>query len=206
MENSQPQSRIIQSNDRVFVCGKTGSGKTVLAKYLTAKLSRLIVLDPKGSLDNWDCLEPNERNIKKFLNGEPLRLRFVPPLTDAADYWQLPVELAFNAGDCVIYVDELYGVVPPGQRAGEMFSALWTRGREFGIGAWGASQRPSWVPLVCISEADHHFVFRLTLDEDRARMAAFMGDAVMQPITDRHGFWQMSQVDDVPVYNPGLKI
>jgi len=41
----------IESDQRLISVGKTGSGKTFLMKYLTRKLNRLMVLDPKAMID-----------------------------------------------------------------------------------------------------------------------------------------------------------
>jgi hypothetical protein len=123
------------------------------------------------------------------------------PLTDDyVTFWEDVFGLCFAAGNLTIYVDEAYTLSEPGARPGAMLRAIWTRGREFNIGAWAATQRPTWLPLFILSEADYYFVFRLTLSDDRRRMAEFMGEEVMRPIKDRHGFYYMGAVDDEPQY------
>lgn len=196
----------IQPNQRVFTAGRTGSGKTFLERYLLASSKRLVVCDPKGTLStaiapDWRLTDWSEKGRKRLLAGDPVRLRIPAPLDgDWSSYlWDV-----YRAGNVLLYVDETYGVVPPGRAAPEPLLACYTRGRELGIGVHAATQRPSWIPLVCMSEADWFFVFRLTLDEDRKRLASFMGASVMQPIQDRYGFFSYSPEWDSPIYTPQL--
>jgi hypothetical protein len=56
-----------------------------------------------------------------------------------------------------------------------------------------------------MSEAEHYFCFRLTLEEDRKRLAAFIGPEVLNTIRDKHGFYYMSAEGDSPLYVRALK-
>lgn len=192
----------LSTNERVFITGKTGSGKTFLARYLTRKIKRLVVLDGKGTLGTPDwALEPFEQNIEKLNSKEPFRLRAVPGLkTDLTAYWDDVLETTLRAGNVTIYIDELYAVVPPNKTASPTLFGCYTRGREFGVGVWASTQRPVWIPLVAMSEAEHFFMFRLQLMEDKQRLAAFMGADVLQPIYDEHGFYYAKAADDYVRY------
>ena len=76
-----------------------------------------------------------------------------------------------------------------------------------GIGTSASSQRPMWVPLFVLSESEHFFVFRLSLQEDKNRMAAFMGPAVRDVIIkDRHGVFYSYVVWDDPIYMSRLPV
>lgn len=184
-----------------MIAGKTGSGKTYLARRLLAHAPRLVVLDPKGRLDDWQCEDASRDTSRRLAAGDPVRVRYrVTGPDDDDDLWTRALTDAYEAGDVVVYIDELYGVVEPGQRAPGILSAAYTRGREYGVGVWAATQRPTWIPLFALSESDHYFVFRLTLAEDRKRLAAFMGTDVETPITDPHGFFYARAVDDAPAY------
>jgi hypothetical protein len=191
----------ILSNDRVFITGRTGSGKTVLAKYLLSNVSRLVVLDGKGTLGNWGLSEWDKNSIKKLRTGLEVRTRVtIEPSRDKSEIWEEVLREVWEAQNCTVYIDEVYLVVDPGKRPSNYLVAIWTAGRELGIGGFAASQRPSLIPMFIISEADHYFNFRLSLENDRKRMAEFMTDTVLQPIVDKYGFYYMAATDDYPMY------
>ncbi len=192
---------IIRQNDRVLVAGKTGSGKTWLVQRLLAPVNRLIVIDPKATLRSWGLKEPRVYDWFKFGRGYPGRFRILPPVVDKPELWYEDLfERLYAYGDLTIYIDEAYAVVPQGARAGKWLSALYTRGRELGIGVWAATQRPTWIPLFLMSEADWLIVFRLNLEEDRRRIASIAGEAVMDRIPHEHGFWLYDVDQESPRY------
>jgi hypothetical protein len=136
-----------------------------------------------------------------LLSGEPIRTRVLPPFNgDITEYWEAVLADCYKAGNMVLYVDELYSICPPNQKPLNVLWSMYTRGRELGIGVWSSSQRPAWIPLFALSEAEHFFNFRLQIDEDRKRMAAFMGMEVLKVITDEHGFYYSKAVWDSPQY------
>jgi hypothetical protein len=165
------------------------------------------VLDPKARInaDEWR-LRPWDREARMLLqNGEPIRTLIRAPIGPGAEEeWERAYMAVLNAGNCTMYVDEVYGVVETGKPS-PYLTAIWTRGRELGIGAYAASQRPVWVPIVMLSEAEHFFMFRLTVGDDRRRMAEFMGPTVMEVIkTDIHGLFYMKADWDTPTYFKSL--
>lgn len=190
----------IKSDEHVFIAGRTGSGKTTVAKYLLRNVKRLLICDSKGTLTGWNADEWTKDNRRKFERGDAMRMRIVPPLYDESEFWNEIFEYAYWAGNCRIYIDELYAVVPNSVRPQEFLKAIYTRGREFNVSMCAVTQRPSWVPLFCLSESSHYFCFRLNLKEDRARMAAFMGEEVLEAIKDKHGFWYFGGDADTPGY------
>lgn len=202
-----PTLATLNSSDRVFICGKTGSGKTYLSKHLTGSLKRLVVLDGKGTLDDWR-LEPWGRQAERdLLNGKPVRIRALPGIDDDyLEYWDKVLGACYMAGDVTVYIDELYSVVPPNQNASNTLWACYTRGREFGLGIWAATQRPVWVPIIALSEAEHYFMFRLNMQVDRHRMAEFMTEEVESIIRDKHGFFYMQAEEDRPKYVRQLEV
>lgn len=191
----------IKPNERVLIAGKTGSGKTWFAGKLLSSIPRLIVVDPKGTLNDWGLNDPTVRQWRKLEKGEYNRIRIRPPLTDDIEAWYEDLfERIYDLGNVTLYIDEAYAVASPGSRPGRWLSALYTRGRERGIGVWAATQRPMWIPLFLISEADWLVVFRLNLAADRSRIASVAGDSVLDRVPDPHGFWLYHVEDDDPHY------
>lgn len=169
----------IAPNERVLFVGKTGSGKSYAAKLLASRLARLVVVDTKGGVEqsdpaNWPGMLPWDREGRRRLNeGYAARLLVRPAIGEDLE----PIFRAvYEAGNAVIYLDEMYGVLPPGSRPGPWLSALYTRGRGRGIGVWAASQRPIWIPVFAKSEADWFLLFRLQDADDRRHMVGYMGE------------------------------
>jgi hypothetical protein len=173
---------------------------------LTRSLKRLVVLDGKGTLAPWGLLEWTRESRSMLKNGEEVRVRVAWDIgQDVFDFWEGVLEEVYNAGNCTVYCDELYALTEKPGMVQPALRAIYTRGRELNIGAWAATQRPVSVPLVTLSESEHFFMFRLTMDDDRARMAEFMTQVVREPIQDRHGFYYMFAEEDQPIYIPQLQ-
>lgn len=197
----------IRSNERIDLCGKTGSGKTYAAKYLLSRFDRLVILDVKGELDGWNTV-PWDREAKRLLrNGEPVRARVLVPVgRSPEETWEDVFATILESGNCHLYIDEMYGVTPPGKSPSDLLWAIFTRGRSMGIGTTTATQRPTWVPLISISEAEHFFCFRLTMSEDRKRMASFMGPEVVNVIRAEHGVYYTHVTWSNPIYRNRLPL
>lgn len=189
----------IAGNDRAFFCGQTGSGKTYLAMHLLAPLPRVVCVDLKGSETiaafPWDDPADSKASLRALANGREARVR-VRTAEDAMIFMQA----AYESGGCIVYIDEVYALIPQGAKTPDVITAIWTRGRELGVGGWAATQRPTWLPLWLVSEATWTFAFRLRMAEDRARMAAYMGEEVTEPIYDAHGFYVSREDWRTPQY------
>jgi len=73
----------------------------------------------------------------------------------------------YGKGNGIVFGDELYGLVQELELDDELI-ALWSRGAGMGAGLWGASQKPSHIPLWAYSQVEHLF---LSHDPDkRARL------------------------------------
>ena len=157
----------IRGDERVVALGKTGSGKTYAMGLFVSTLPRLLVIDPKGTLrGKWGLKEESGSLWRKLRGDDPVRMRLPEP--DDGDYDRIFYR-ALDCGPLTVYVDEVYGVMDQaGQHRG--LRALYTRGREMGVGTWAASQRPAWIPRYILSESEWIILFRLQEEDDRKRM------------------------------------
>lgn len=200
----------IDYSERALFVGKTGCGKTTLARRLLRHVERCVVLDPKATLADWG-LEPwDSETQQRLLAGEPVRTRAVWDYErgDAAEFWEDVLEVCYRAGDVVVYIDELYALTQGGSLDAPVLLALQTRGRELGIGLWMTSQRPRKIPVFCVSESEHFFMFRLLVKRDREYMSDFMTEIVRDPIpaADTYGFYYMDVHKSAPVYVDRLRL
>lgn len=214
---TQPAAPVLKitSSQRIAFAGKTGSGKTFLARYLLRPFRRLIVIDPKMVLGipKWN-LEPLDSKILKDLRaGEAGRVRIWEPPAydkDGNPNWDAIFELVWELGNITLYIDEMYSVCVNG-RLSPALRRLYTQGREPGIGTWASTQRPAFVPNEMFSEAEWDFIFMLRMEKDRKKIADGTGCAeILEPIRDEHGFWIYNQLWSEAIYKdkfepPGKK-
>lgn len=204
-----PQTIEIDSSDRVFITGKTGSGKSFLARELVRPLERLVVLDPKFSLGSWQLSDWDKDSRELLRNGDPVQIRVTwQERGESIEFWDDVLWECFESGNLTVYIDELYSLAPQGNWMPEVMQRIWTQGRELGIGAFSASQRPRWIPPFTVSECEHFFVFRLLKLSDRKFMSDFMGDDVLIPIPHDapYGFYYYNVYWQEPIYVPGLQV
>ncbi len=209
MSDKSDDTIVIATDERVFLAGRTKSGKTFAARELLAKIPRLVVCDPKASdsIERWR-LAPWDRESQRLLrNGEPVRTRVKRDPTQREDeFWDEVLFECWNAGNVVVYIDEVYLLKPESGGYPRYLSLLYTTGRERGIGTWASAQRPTFIPMVLMSEAEHVFAFRLLREDDRSTLAKNTHPVLEQqiPPEDKHGFFYWNIDQDTPLYYPSL--
>lgn len=180
----------IARDEHVFLAGKTGSGKTTLAMFLLFQQTRLIVVDSKDSLSEWNVEENNPTNKIKLEDGKPIRLRTV-----LREESLTLLETAYNLGNITIYIDEMAALVPPRSKPPQVIYDLLQRGRSRNISVWSSTQRPTLIPLEAMSEATHFFIFKLNLEKDRKTISNNAGIPELPPVKDSHGFYYYNDND-----------
>jgi hypothetical protein len=165
-----------------------------------------MVIDPKATIDPnvWKLEWATEAKLRSLARGKSERILVRADTLEEYGTW---LQHAWDIGNLVVYIDELYALVEFGQsKPPKILSRIYTQGREKEVGVWGATQRPSWVPMFTLSESDWFFAFRTQLQDDRRRLAELMGEEVMQPIPDKHGFWVYNTEWDSPYYVNQLQV
>jgi len=182
--------------DRAAFVGQTGSGKTTLAQEVCRLRPWVVAFDPKGMLE-WDGYERHER-LAALTKAKRPRLIYRPVYDELADEETVDAffEWVYERRNCVLYVDEVYAIAQ-GDSYPWFFGACLTRGRERGIAVYIASQRPSRVPQVMLSESEHVYTFNLKLPQDRERMADVTGLDETTLQLPKHEFWYAPQVGEV---------
>ncbi len=182
----------IMGGQRFAVCGRAGSGKTYLEKWLMFSSSlKWVVLDSKHD-PGFDEMSPNDGllmptriqrlwNDRKHIVVRPNSRENDIKVLDA--YLEELHESFDNFGVCI---DETYQVAMT-SKAGPGLTGLVTRGRARKQAVILGSQRPAWVPRFVFSEANAIIVMALTLKQDRERIYEMTEQPiVLKAVEPRH--------------------
>lgn len=168
----------ISRTDRACFFGRTGSGKTTLARSLLHSCNLpYAVLDPKHRYRDEGVKVTHGFNRK--LREQIIR---VDPLGGAEELelWDEVIYSIWKHGDTIIYADEATLLTPPRSILPELGRAIRT-GRERNVGVWIGSQRPKDIPSVVFTEAEHFFLFRLQWEADRTKVSSFTSPYLDRP-------------------------
>lgn len=188
--------------DRMFVVGATGSGKTHVAMW---HLSRAgfdgkpwIIYDFK--LDENLAMIPG---LKSLELGAPLPehpglyiVRPIPEDDDEAVDAQLTDIWA--RGDTGIYIDEGY-MIP---KTSKGLTKCLTQGRSKHIPMIILAQRPTWLNRFIPSESEFKQVFRLQDSDDIAIMERSVPYDLSRRLPEFHSYYYNSKRDDLRVMQP----
>lgn len=170
----------IRASDRVCFFGRTGSGKTTLARAFLRAVPRFVVLDAKHTF--------RMRNVPISSEYNRFRARQVVRLPYDAEDWEGVMRRIWRRRRTLLYVDETTLVNEAyGSRLSPQLGRAIRTGRELGIGVWIGSQRPKDIPSAIFTEAEHFFIFQLNWHEDRKKVVSFTNTDLMDDLERLHG-------------------
>lgn len=179
--------------DRGFVAGRSGAGKSFLARRLLTVYGisknhpkefrgNLFIIDPNGNFEYpTEVVYETVDSVK--LDPKVRVTTYVPkPSEWIADKWnELWEKLFLYQHPLMTYVDEtramepVFGVRRQFERGNFLFAYL-TRGRAKGKGAILGAQRPVTIPRDIIGQAEWFYIFDLPLEDDRKTIAGTIGE------------------------------
>lgn len=167
-----------QAGEHVTLVGLTGSGKTYLAYQLLEQAARpelpaiVIVMKPRDATVEKFSKKVGYRMVRDWPPQFAERLRKKPsgyvlkpdhdfdPDIDTPRHraiFRRAILGSYKRGNRIVFGDELYSLCEELHLAKELIT-VWTKGRSMEAGLWGATQRPSHVPLWAYSQAQHLFL------------------------------------------------
>lgn len=175
--------------EHVLIVGQNQSGKSTVARAMTAGYSSQVVIDPKHE-------ESLARSITVYSPAEfgrvyPQRSRrviFRPDngLERGEDVDSVMARVERYGRTAVIVHEAMFyasaGWIVPA------YKRLQVAGVGRGIPVWSLSQRPMGLHNVLLSEARHVLIFDLALEGDRRKMAGIAGDGALIRPSERFGF------------------
>lgn len=173
--------------EHVALVGRTGSGKTTLARTIIPLRTYAVVAATKIEDDSLykplervgfklqDRFDPEETRDPHVIFRPPLRsLDEVDKRVQQRAFYEL-LQGVFETGRWEIYLDEVRYLTEE-LRLETPLNTLWLQGRSLGVTIVAATQRPVSVPLNMFEQATHLFAFRLGRLDDRKRIAEYAGD------------------------------
>lgn len=148
------------------------------------------MIDPKAEFLLPECRivdDPNKLNRLSSNDRRPIIYAPRPEYYDPAIYDKV-FRWIWERKHTTCYIDELLRVIRAG-RTTEWLQALFVTGRSRNIRTIAATQRPHWIPLEVLTEAEHYFCFKLNMLTDRQRMAELMTPAVLHSPEREFSFW-----------------
>lgn len=169
-------------DDRGVLIGKTGGGKTTLARFLIEDPIKpySVVWNPKNapSIAKWK--EEQLTSLQRVKESDAHRIIYTPApdlAEDADNQWEFFYWI-YERRHTRLYIDEATSIKWHGGQVPKPLVAVLNRGRERGVSTLTATQRPSQIPMNVLSESEHYYIFKVLLPQDRQRIEAVTGLSV----------------------------
>lgn len=194
----------IAPNERVFVAGMTGSGKSFFTEAFTAQYDFVVKLDTKGEFDErraagapvWKGLEENrDFAVTEYLQQLPEiqtpKIVYAPTFEEQnKETYDTFFKWCYERGNTCVWIDELMSIAENASTSLPYLRALYTRGRSKGVGCWACSQRPMDVPTITLANSEHFIIFDLMLNQDRKKIVDITGvPELYERPPEKYQFW-----------------
>lgn len=146
----------LYSNDRNFIVGRTGSGKSFFVKNLLKSFKRYIIYDTNSEYSNFGFVVKDHKKIKDAMKKYQ-RVVFQPDVL-STPIFEYVCDLVYQSSNCLFVAEEIQNyaslyLMPPN------FQKIITMGRKRGIGFVGTSQRPALVNPTVRTQCENIFAF-----------------------------------------------
>lgn len=204
----------IQTDEHVFCCGKTGSGKSFLTEvYLAGFNSSVIKLDTKGEYyerirdgkEIWRGLEEEKDytvifRLSDIDQVQTQKIIYVPDFEEQTmDFYNALMKWIYDRENTTLWVDELMSIAESPRSYPIYLKALMTRGRSKNISVWALTQRVMDIPTIVLANSTHFFVFDLNLPQDREKIAKATGQTEVLEKPGNYYFWYYKDGTNKPI-------
>jgi hypothetical protein len=187
-----------KAGEHVTIIGPTGQGKTTLCGQLLEQTATeqnpvvMLVMKPKDSTADAFTKKNGYRKVRSWppppTVWKPRKPKgftlwpkhtFNPEIDDSNQerIFRTALRDSYKKGNRHIFADELYSLDNE-LGLGRDLVTIWTKGRSMGVSLWGATQKPTHVPLYAYNQATHLF---LSYDPDKRSVDRFREIAGVDP-------------------------
>lgn len=182
--------------EHVTLIGRTGSGKTSLARELLKLRRYVIVMLSKPDPLIWPGTWKRISTVKQVDVADATRYLLKPSYERQASEFYQAFSMAWEQGGWCVYIDELYYM----QRLGleESIVKLLTQGRSNFLTVVCGVQRPAWVSRFAFSEPRYVISAKLGDRADIRRVGEIVGEGYVQECEklDWHEFLVLDRQTD----------
>ena len=179
IEKSNESVKIVggQQGKRIYICGKTGTGKTTYAvtKILSECKKHILVFDLKRDDDliplilktfKNDVMYKTDNIDKAIKNLSNYRIViYQPRFKNDSDFYANNDRALFSVfnrvRNCCIYIDEAMLL-----KDGVGLQSLYTQGRSLKLDVVACTQRPFVTPTVTKSQSEFFYIFKIVMNND----------------------------------------
>lgn len=195
--------RLANDTQRLFVCGRTGSGKTQAGIWQLSQRSYdimpWIVYDFKGDDLIGEIPRAEEISLTEVPKKPGLYIVRPVPETDDDELVAQQMRQIWARGNIGVFVDEGYMI----SNRNKAYRALLTQGRSKHIPVITLTQRPTWLPTrFIISEADFYQVFFLNDIDDVMRVQKFLRGDLSETLPEYHSYYYDVATNDFYILSP----
>jgi len=193
----------IGEDQHVFICGQTGTGKSVVAEVYLAGMDYVVKLDTKGEVYErrkkgqglWRGLTEGKdfvviHNLSEIDNVKTDKVIYCPAYDELEmEYYDALMKWVYERENTILWIDELMEVAPSPVKYPAYLKALYTRGRSKEAVVWACTQRPTDIPVIALANSSHYFIFTMQNPDDRKKIVRATGMPQFNEQPNGHNFW-----------------
>jgi hypothetical protein len=205
----------ITRNEHVFICGGTGSGKSIMTEvYLAGENFPYVVkIDTKGEyFERQAAGEPAWRGLvegedyevifrlKDLQFAEKNKIIYVPDYDEQEfEFYDAFFKWVYERQNTTVWIDELMSIVENAHKIPRFLKAIYTRGRSRMTTLWACSQRCNEIPNIILANTQVFFVFTMNLEADRKKLVMMTDQKDFMYKPEKFYFWFYKIGNNKPV-------